>query len=335
MQWYIKDPLEPTGAKLADNNKVQGFVMSLGKLEVKKWVRELSDKEDLEKLGLKTPGIVLSVQVKKPVPTANAAASLAGALVDPSILTAVFSVIAHRETDKGETITFEMGKETDNEKDKPGAFAKHSGSNMLFLVPTQMVDIIKKTDMLDRTAMFYTQPQVEALYKAGAAINSVNALLFASPHFSGMVHPIDADKVKEIKLEVRTPFELRSFNFVRAGKDKTWSDKSNLKEFHLDSDKVNTMLKDIAKLRSERFAAYTGGPRSDHKLSAKDATIKLELVMDDGKTLTLTVGAAFPGLGYFANSSLWPETVFFVPGTLVDPLMLGARAFAKERSAAE
>jgi len=138
-----------------------------------------------------------------------------------------------------------------------------------------------------------------------------------------------------MKLQIRTPFELRTFDFARDAKDKTWSDKSNLKEFHLDSEKVNKVLKDIAKFRTDRFAAYTGGPRTEHKLGAKDAVVKLDLTMDDGKSITLTIGAAFPGLGYYANSSAWPETVFFVPGPLVDPLLQGVRTFAKERSAAE
>ena len=243
--------------------------------------------------------------------------------------------MAHRETDKGETITLEIGKETDNDKDKPAMFAKHSGTKMLFLVPSQMVSVIKRADLYDRMGMFYAQPQMEALYKASASLNAINALLFASPHFSGIVHQFEADKVKEARLEVRTPFELRSFHFVRDAKDKTWSDKSNLREFQLDSDKVNAMLKEIAKLRTNRFAAYTGGPRAEHKLTPKEATVKLDMVMDDGKTITLVVGAAFPGQGYFANSSVWPETVFFVPGTLVDPLLNGVRNFAKERSTSE
>jgi hypothetical protein len=333
--WYVKDALDPSGMKPAADNHVQGFINSLGKLEVKKWVRELGEKEDLDKLGLKTPGMVLSVQVKKLVPNASAMASLAGAFVDPSVLTGVFSLIAQRETDKGETITVEIGKETDNDKDKPGYFAKHSGSKLLFLVPTQMVDVIKTTDMVDRSAVFYAQPKLAMLYGASASISPINALMFASPHFTGIVHQFDADKVKEVKLEVRTPFELRSFHFAREGKDKSWSDKSNLKEFQLDSDKVNRLLKDIGKLRTDRFAAYTGGPRSDHKLSAKEATAKFDLVMDDGKTITLTIGASFQGLGHFAHSTAWPDAVFFVPETFVNPLTQGARAFAKERSAAE
>src|ERR1019366_1460243 len=120
-------------------------------------------------------------------------------------------------------------------------------------------------------------------------------------------------KVKEIRLSVRTPFELRSFAFEKHAKDKTWTDKSNLQEFKLDSDKVAQLVKDVAKLKTDRFAAYTGGPRGEHKLGAKEANVKLDLTMDDGKTVTLVIGAKYQNLGYFANSSIWPETVFFVP----------------------
>jgi len=333
--WYVKDPLDPTGAKPADNATVASLALGLGKIQVKRNLRVLGEKEDLDKLGLKSPTITLTVESKKPLASANAAASLVGALIEPSLLTSVLSMVAHRTTDKGETVTLQIGKETDNDKDKPAVYAKHSGSKVLFLLPTNVVTDLKRADFHDRTFIIHASSLQAGSYVAGAAGSPLSLLMLASPQVSGVVHQIDADKVKEVKLEIRTPFELRSFNFVREAKDKPWTDKSNLKEFQLDSDKVNSVLKDFVKLRTERFAAYTGGPRSEHKLGAKDATIKLDMTMDDGKTITLNVGAAFPGLGYYANSSAWPETVFFVPGTLVDPLLQGARTFAKERSAAE
>ena len=181
--------------------------------------------------------------------------------------------------------------------------------------------------------MLNAQAEIETLYKRQRRCPSpMSLLMLASPYFTGQVHQFDPDKVKEVRLAVRTPFELRSFTFEKNAKDKTWTDKSNLAEFKLDGDKVTQLVKDIAKLKTDRFAAFAGGPRGEHKLGAKEATVKLDLTTDDGKAITLLVGARYQNQGYFAHSSIWPETVFFVPGTLIDPLLRGIDHFAKERS---
>jgi len=63
--------------------------------------------------------------------------------------------------------------------------------------------------------------------------------------------------------------------------------------------------------------------------------------MEDGKTITLLVGASYLQFGHFAASSLWvgPDgkmaAVFFIPSSAVDPILGGASFFAKERSAAD
>jgi hypothetical protein len=330
--WYVKDPLEKSGYKLA-NEQVAPFIANvLAQLPVKKWVKKLDDKEDLDKFGLKNPVVIVTVSFKKTPLSTNAIVNLMGTVsTEPMLLAALAGLAAHQQADKGEDVTFEFGKDTDDDKDKPGTFGKQSKSKLLFLVEPHLVKTLKEQDLIDRTRMLYAQGEIEALYKGSAASGPMSLMMLASPYFTGQVHQFDPDKVKEVRLSVRTPYELRSFTFERNAKDKTWTDKSNLLEFKLDGDKVTQLVKDVATLKTDRFVAFAGGPRGEHKLGAKDATVKLDLTTDDGKAITLLVGARYQNRGYFANTSLWPETVFFVPGTLIEPLLHGIDHFAKER----
>ncbi len=252
-----------------------------------------------------------------------------------SVLAAACGVFANRQADKGETITIALGKDTDQEKDKPGTFATHSGVKMLFLVVPDVIKVVKDVELRDLATMMFAQPEMEMLYKANAALNPIGLLMFASPHITGQVLDLDPDKVKGVKLAIRTPVELRSFDFEKNLKDKTWADKSGLLEFQLDGDKVTQLLKDIGKLKTDRFVAYTTGPRGEHKLGAKDATIKLDLTMDDGKIVTLNIGTSYQTHGYFADVSTWPGVVFFVPNTTVEPLLRGVGYFSKDRAPAQ
>ncbi len=68
-------------------------------------------------------------------------------------------------------------------------------------------------------------------------------------------------------------------------------------------------------------------------MSPKEASLIIELGLEGGETITLTVGALFERVGYFAQSSVWPEAVFFLAGTKVEPLLRGVGYFAKERVA--
>jgi hypothetical protein len=155
-----------------------------------------------------------------------------------------------------------------------------------------------------------------------------------APFFGGQVVHLDADKVKDIKLTVRTRYELRNFHFERVGKDKdkTWVDKTGLQEFQIDQDKVNRFVKEFSKVHSDRFVAFTGGPRDEHKLGAKEATARIEMTTEDGKSVTLTIGARYQTHGYYATSSYWPGTVFMLPFATVDPILAGPEQFAKERA---
>ena len=124
--------------------------------------------------------------------------------------------------------------------------------------------------------------------------------------------------------------------------DKTWKDASpGLKEFSVDSDKV-TQLLDILADRKEsrlvdRLVFLKGVPKAEHKFAAKDAAIQLEATLEDGKKVTLTVGAPidFSRMQkyYFAQVSTWPGVVFLTPSGWVNDLLDNLRYFAKERAA--
>jgi len=99
---------------------------------------------------------------------------------------------------------------------------------------------------------------------------------------------------------------------------------------------VAQLVKDFANLRTERYVTIVGGQRGEHKLGPKDFTAKLDFTTDDGRTITVLIGANFQNQGYYATSSYWPqsEAVFMIPDSLVAPLLRGVQHFAKERGAA-
>jgi hypothetical protein len=115
----------------------------------------------------------------------------------------------------------------------------------------------------------------------------------------------------------------------------TWDDTTNPKipEFQVDPDKVGRFVNDIAKLHTERFVSLMGDKKAEYKLTPDKSTVKIDLELKGGKTVTLIVGSRYQDHGYFATSSAWPDTVFFVSGMLVEPLLQGAERFAKERTA--
>jgi Domain of unknown function (DUF4340) len=332
--WYVKDPLDPTGFKMADSRMATGIASEFARLPIKKWLKKLDDKEDFTKYGLKPAAVVASITVKR---TPQAAAGLLGALAGPdySVVAATVGALIQREADKGETTTIELGKDSEEEKQKGLAYAKHSGSKLFFLVDSGFVKAVKEAELRDRASMMFAQGQIEALTKTNAAADPVGLLLLASPHFSGHVMTLDADKIKEVRLSIRTRSELRTFQFERVGKDKVWIDRSGLQEFQVDPAKAKELADELAKLRASRFVAFAGGPRGEHKLGPKEYTAKLDITSEDGKTVTLMVGAKNQNQGYFAHSSVWPETVFFIPAAFVEPLLRGTEHFGKERSAAE
>ncbi|HZZ80838.1 MAG TPA: DUF4340 domain-containing protein [Gemmataceae bacterium] len=329
--WFVKDPLEPTGFKQADDPKVEALVRGMSRMHVKKWLKTLDSKEDLDKYGLKFPAAIVTMIVKKsPAAAAGAVAVLASS--QPFMAMPFYA--AANEADKGEAISVSLGKDTENDKDKPGTFATRTDSKLLFLVDARFVKDIRDTDYRDRASLMHVQARQIAAYLGGVAGEPISALLLASPHISGDVIHFDPDKIKEVKLEVRDRFELRTFDFVHDAKAKTWTDKSNIPEFRLDPEKVTQFLKDLSKARTDRFVAIVGGPRGEHRLGAKEAIIRLDLTFDDGKSMILLIGASYLNQGYYARTSTMPEAVFMLSTATVEPMLRGIATFAKERLAA-
>jgi hypothetical protein len=393
--WHILDKLEPSGAKLADSNKAEQIILTLGSLHARKWHKEIAEKEDLGKYGLTTPTIVATMTVKKHPYTARGAGAAVAAALHRSPLPFATSLLADFLADPGEAVTIEFGKEDKEDKEK-FTYAKHSGRNLLFSVDSDRPDFVKKQDLRDRTFQMYAHALRGISFVTMSGVDPISLLNFASPHITGRALEFDPEKVTKINLSVRTAYELRTFQFDRiakekpkepektkvddkgkeqpkeagkdkeqpkdAGKDKeqpkdkgkvaakddekkespwTWTDKSNIPEFQLDPEKVAQFLKDTSKLETNRFVVFAGGPRGEHKLDAKEATIKLDLLMDNGKTITLLVGASYLGHGYFATSNVWSDadgklsTVFFLSPNFVMPILSGTDYFGKQRIAAD
>ncbi len=334
-RWLLKNLQDLSGRNHADNQLVPGVLGELARLQARKWLKKTEAKEDLEVYGLKTPTLVATVYVRKDRP-AVIAAGVALLLTVPApqrALAAVCALALAKSTDQGDPLVIKVGKETDQEKDKPGVFALHSGSELLFLLPTDLVKGLREVDLRDRSWVLKLQPLADASLLAANNPPGPNLLPLASPLVTGNVLTFDAAKVKEVKAAIRTKQELRRLHFLRPKDAKTWQDKSGLEDFHLDADKVTELVDSLSKLRTDRFVLFAGGPKAEHKFGPKEASLKIDLVREDGKTFTLTVGAAFEGSGYFAHSSAWPQAVFLLPPAQIDPLLRGVPHFAKEKVA--
>ncbi|MCI0684416.1 MAG: DUF4340 domain-containing protein [Gemmataceae bacterium] len=330
-RWLVKEGADQADHNLADVLRTDHLFRALGSLTAKKWVKRLDAKEDLEKYGLKAPVLTATVNVKKQQLTPAGAASALAMLGLPGearLFAAVNAVVANMQASKGETIVVQFGAET-ADKD---VYAKHSGSDLLFTVPAGLLKALREIDLRDKTALVAFEPALAAGIvgaPAGQSLAGVNAL---APASTGQVTGLDPARIKEVRVAVRTSYELREFAFQR--KDKTWTDASGLKDFNLDADKVEELVKDFGRLRAERFISLAGGPKTDHKLAAKDFLVKIDLTTDDGKAATITMGAPFER-GHFAHSSNWREAVFLVNLSKVEPLLRGVGFFAKERAVAE
>lgn len=325
-RWLLGD------GKLADPVKIFSLEKDLIALQARKWVK----KDDTQ--GFKDPQAVIAIYSKQEdrIEAAAFVASLGMAIPGSGVLPVPsFGPLVANRLDKplGEKATITFGKEIEQDKEKL-VYVQHSGLDLVALVPAKLVKVIREVDLRDRSAVGYTQTQLDATLLALAGGSVVDALMLASPLVNGMVHQFEPAKVTEVGVTVRTRVELRSFAFQRVGKDKdrTWMDQSGVKEFQVDPEKVIQLVEQICKLRTDRYASF-GGPSADNKLSDKEATIKIELTFEDKSTATLTIGSSFAPHGYFATSSTLPGAVFFLPQATVDPWLQGAGYFGKERVA--
>jgi len=335
LRWLLKDRKDYAGKNFADTAQVTAILQSLGHLNVQKWVKKLDPKEDPDKYGLTKPDLIVTVNVRSDKLSAKEVADLVVAgptvpLLRPFVAASL--VIAEQGAGPGEPITFKFAKAS--EKDGGGASALRTGVDYLFEVAPAVVKTAREADLRDRTWLSQLQPVLDAaLWGMLASPESLGNLLAPMPAVTGQVLHFDTANVKEIRAAVRTNFELRNFTFQYNAKDKTWEDRSGLQDFNLDAEKVKQLTSWLADLHADRFIFLTGGPREEQKLDVKDAVLKIDIVRDDGKTLTLTVGASFEGRGYFAVASTWPEVVFTLPRERVDPMLEGVGYFGKARVA--
>jgi hypothetical protein len=332
-RWFFKEGQETPGKSPTDAAKTGLLVSSLTNLQAKKWLPGPGPKDDLEKYGLKKPSRTVTLYVKKDTPGATAV--LVGVLATPSEwrgLLAGSAALAYRQTDPGETVVLKIGKETDQEKDKPAVYAQRSDKDLLFLLPSDYVRMLREVDLRDRTGVITAQPVVSAAL-LGLQVDPVNAFLASSPLATNQVLSFDAAKVRVLKLAIRTPDELRNLFFQRFADGKGWGDQAGLQEFNLDSQKVTQTLEQLATLKASRWVNLSGGIKSEQKLTPKEASLRIEMTLDDGKSITLTVGALFERLGYYAQTSVWPDAVFLLAPGQVEPYLHGPGHFAKERAA--
>jgi hypothetical protein len=207
-----------------------------------------------------------------------------------------------KKGEKGEptVYVYEFGTDVKKDKEAGGVYGVVTKGldlkDIVFVVPETAVSVLKNAEFRDRT-----------------------------------VFKFDADKVKEIKLTIVQKNLTLEPIFERDAKDKTWRVKSGLIKFDLDSGRVDEVVRDLSELKAERFVSFSGPPAKEHELGDK-AKLKIEVLMDDGKTRhTLTVGALDPPNGYFAQASSLPDAVISVAQVRYGPIVNeGVSFFAKK-----
>lgn len=227
--WFVVDE-KGENPRLAASTRSEFVLKQFASLNVKKWVKLIGENDDLQKLDLK-PTVIATITAKKEIAgeysvkdkdgkamkgrPAHGVVGVAAMAFHSPLAIAGYAVGA-REVDPGETITIALGKETDDEKDKPGAFATHSGKpKLLFLTHPETGKMIVKEDLRDRSSVLYAQVGLEAAYRGATAITPMASLLAGPPYFPGNVHDFDYKKIARINMTVRS-HEVRSFSFERA-----------------------------------------------------------------------------------------------------------------------
>ena len=312
-RWFFKEGQEPPGKSPTDPAITGKFVTLLPNLSAKKWLHKLDPKEDLDKYGLKKPSEEITLVIRKNSPAG--AASLLGLLATPSPWAGFLgqtAMLANRHAGPTEKIALKIGKETEDDKDKPAVYSQRSDKDLLFLLPADLAHGLREINLHDRAAVVNAQPLIDATLLGLAAAHEQNLLLTAAPLFTNQLREFGRAKVKDVEIAIRSREELRVLEFQRDpnSKDKEWRDRTGLQEFHLDSQKVDKFLGELANLKVSRWVGILGGVKSEHKLADKEATVRIALTLEDGKAITLAIGTEFERLGYYAWTSAYPEAVF-------------------------
>jgi hypothetical protein len=334
-RWFFKEGNEPPGKSPTDVAKTITALNRLIVLSAKKWLHKIDPKDDLDKYGLKAPQMEVTLRVRKDRPAI--AASLVAIMALPSEwrgLLGETAALANRLAGPGETVVLKIGKEAPEDVAKSAVYAQRSDKDLLFLLPSDFARMLRELDLQDRASVFLAQPLIGASM-LGLLADSAHAQLAGSPLVTNLVQHFDAAKVKEFKIAVRTREELRTLTFKRdyGPKANEWRDLSGLQEFNIDSQKVNQAVESLAAFKASRWVSLAGGAKGEQKLSAKDATLRIEVVLEGGKSYTLTVGGRFETAGFYAQTSAMPDAVFLLSASQVEPFLQGPAHFAKERVA--
>ena len=311
----------------ADPMKVRQFLVEFAAPPVVRWVKTLDPKEDLGAYGLKTPTLRLTFFEKSDQlspQTIGSALGQLGSVVGSPGLAALGAAVANQSADTGTKSVLTVGSRS---ADDDAYYATHTGVDRLGLIPAALVQSLEAIDFRDPALL------LAPAYEVVATVVGNPVPLAVSPLATWVIGSGDAAAVQELKVRVRTPIELRTFDFRREGKG--WTDAAGLKEFHVDAARVDQAAQFVTNPTLSRWIAIAGGPSPEQKLTLDDASLVIESIGKDGKSTTLTVGAEIPRVGYFAQSSTFPGAVFLVSPAQVRPILGGASYFAKERVAAQ
>lgn len=332
-RWQLVNAKESSSGKFADSKRVDEFLTTVNHLKATDWVQKVDAKTDLAEFGLKAPLLEVRVRVAdkelKPADYAGLAGLALESLTRPMVSAA--SVAAQLTAAGMDEISYKFGKKTDKDG-KEEIFGMRGGSNLLFRIAGAEVHSLTALELRDRFWLSHFEPVLDASLTGLYLANGPSLLLASSPLATHQVARFDPAQVKEIRVAVRTAAELRRFGFVRKD-DKIW-DKSGLEEFDVDSPQINQFVDKLSSLSAQSFVSLQGGALPEQKLSAKEASVAIELLRGDAKIeLALTVGARAEGAGFYAQSSAWPGAVFTLPAAEIDALLRGPAYFGKTKVA--
>ncbi len=354
-EWRLVKATDFAGRQVADAEHVGQMLRLVNSLKAKKWLPKSDPKDEAEKFA-KDP-VTVTVTIKKTFQV-EPAASLCGLLAAPAPLAKAAAVLNfelyradHPKANawwekyaKSKTTAAVVtgGKEV-KEKDDKFVYAKHSDNTRLFLVSPDVSRQLRDIDVRDKSGLGLLHQALVylSLWPTG---QGMEGFLAVGPLFPHRVQHFAADKVKEIKLDLRTPYERRKFHFQRLA-DKTWKDiPSGLDEFKVNSEAVTKLVDKLADVKADRLVRLQRGKKlpKEYKLADMDkapekekATAKIDLILEDGKTtktITLTVGRRFDGGTYFAHTTAWEDAVFLLSSSEVFQVLNDpARFFGKDR----
>ena len=165
---------------------------------------------------------------------------------------------------------------SNKDTDKGGICAALEGTDYIFLVDSQVEKLLKDAEFRDRHVLKF-----------------------------------DPTKVKELRVFITHDKEVRKPVFEREP-DKNWKDKGGHLGFKLDSRRIDDLLDRLSDLQVVGYLNVKGDGPKDYELGDA-APLRFEVLMDDGKTHTLAIGAASEKSGpFYAQSNALPGGVFLV-----------------------